>query len=69
MGHQELLSQRLGEVSFVPKEFAHQPFGQHRNGMPIIDIAGCEAICNNSPWSLTTRWSLKPKNQPTEVLA
>ena len=39
VGHQQLLSERLGEIAFVAKEFAHQAFRQLGNRMPIIDIA------------------------------
>jgi hypothetical protein len=43
MGHQQLLSERLGEIAFGAFEFAHQAFRQLGNGMPIIDVARGEA--------------------------
>ena len=43
LGDQQLLSQRLGEIAFVPKEFAEESFGEFGNGMPIINIARREA--------------------------
>src|SRR5438045_6391103 len=43
VGHQQLLSERLGEIAFVAKEFAHQAFRQLGNGMPIIEVARGEA--------------------------
>ena len=42
VGHQELLGQGLGEIAFIPKEFANESCGQLGNGTPIIDVAGCE---------------------------
>jgi hypothetical protein len=43
VGHQQLLGQRLREIAFVAKEFTDESFVQLRNGMPIIDVARCEA--------------------------
>ena len=43
VGHQQLLGQRLGEIAFIAKEFAHQTCGELGNRMPIIDVARCEA--------------------------
>jgi Thioredoxin like C-terminal domain len=43
VGHRQVLSQGLGEIAFIPKEFSHESFGQLRNGIPIIDVAGRRA--------------------------
>jgi hypothetical protein len=43
LGHQELLSQRQGEIAFGAFEFADEPCDQFGNGTPIIDIAWGQA--------------------------
>ncbi len=43
MANQQLLSQRLGEVAFISKEFSEQAPGELGNRPPVIDITGCEA--------------------------
>ncbi len=43
LGYLKLLCQRLGEVAFVPKERACESFGEFGNGVPIFNIARCEA--------------------------
>lgn len=43
VSHQQVLGQRLGKITFVAKEFAHEAFRQLGNRMSIIDIAGRQA--------------------------
>lgn len=41
--HQELLSQGLGDVAFVAKEFAEEAANQAGNRPTVIDVPGCQA--------------------------
>ncbi len=43
LGDQQLLGQRLGQIAFVAKEFAHQTLRELRNRFPIIDVAWGQA--------------------------
>ena len=69
LGDQELPSQGLGEIAFVPKELAHQTFRELRNRMPIIDIARSQAECQDLALIIDDQVQLKAEEPAHRGLA
>ena len=63
------LKESLGQVAPIPNPFTRHALSQGRDGLAIVDVTGRNPTREpHSPQSLTTRWSLKPSNQPIAVL-
>jgi hypothetical protein len=57
---EEALSERGGDGALVAKEASKELVDQAWNGLAVVAVARVSQRASNSPWSLTTRWSLRP---------
>jgi hypothetical protein len=51
-----------------PMSLPRRRFAISGTGARSSTLPGVRRQASNSPWSLTARWSFKPKNQPIELL-